>query len=301
MTTWLVVVNSEVHTLGNPPVFNGTRATHNVPSQAVEGGSDTPLWPIWRCNIQYRICPVARRVISWQSPSVTSFRLCFSLGTQVVLFLGFSLVGFALNQWLSKVAVQGSSHFCPAWTLLLGNFCLGVPRKAGTDFVRCVQCSLVPSPIPAQSWSCFLSQVLYLNNPFVFLTLSQHLLPWGPQPAPTRNTAPTKSGGKGRYWEKSNNENKYISLTRMIWTVNHESGKAMIELFRSQISWGKEGSHVSLVYRVCNISLFFFKKWLDLCNVIRVPRKLIYYLSLPWTLGSDMFFVDLGALRKCYN
>lgn len=64
MTTWLVVVNSEVHTLGNPPVFNGTRATHNVPSQAVEGGSDTPLWPIWRCNIQYRICPVAWRVIS---------------------------------------------------------------------------------------------------------------------------------------------------------------------------------------------------------------------------------------------
>lgn len=38
-TTGLIVVNSEVHTLSNPPVFHGSKAIDKAPSQAVEGGS----------------------------------------------------------------------------------------------------------------------------------------------------------------------------------------------------------------------------------------------------------------------
>ena len=51
-TTGLVVVNSEVHTLSNPPVFHCARAIDKAPSQAVEGGSGIHLWLTWRYNIQ---------------------------------------------------------------------------------------------------------------------------------------------------------------------------------------------------------------------------------------------------------
>ena len=91
-----------------------------------------------------------------------------------------------------------------------------------------------------------------------------------------------KHGSSKASWEekkfsKMKQWKQCLSLTRMIWIIKHASVKAVTEPFRWQVSWGKAGR-----FGLLNLSnkfyfFFFLKKWLDLYNVIRVPRELILH------------------------
>ena len=70
-----------------------------------------------------------------------------------------------------------------------------------------------------------------------------------------------------------------LSLTRMIWIMKHESVKAVTELFRWQVSWGK-ACRFGLLSLSNKFYLFFLKKWLDLYNIIRIPRELILHFIM---------------------
>ena len=93
-----------------------------------------------------------------------------------------------------------------------------------------------------------------------------------------------KHGSSKASWEekkfsKIKQWKQCLSLIRMIWIIKHESAKAVTEPFRWQVSWGKAGR-----FGLLNLSnkfyFFFLKKWLDLYNVIRVPRELILHFIM---------------------